>query len=153
MAYSTQAQIESAITAERVLELVDDEDTGAETALTIARITECIRTADGEIDGYIQARYSVPVAAPVGSMVNVISIALAIYYLHRRRMGAFGIPEAIADDYLMRVKQLEKINNGRLDLGTEPPPTNSSKVGATSSGPTKLFTSRSSSGTGTMGEF
>jgi len=153
MAYSTQAQIESAITATKVLELVDDESTGAQTATSIARITEAIRTADGEIDGYIQARYDVPVDAPVGSMTNVISISLTNYNLHRRRFGSFGMPESISEEYAMRIKQLEKINQGKLDLGVEPPPASSSKMAATSEGPTTLFFGATSTASGSLDEF
>jgi len=153
VAYSTKAQIESAITAVKVLALSNDEGVAAETATTQARITEAIRKADGEIDGYAQARYAVPMDAPVGSLINVISISLAVYYLHVRRYGSFGLPEAVKDEYLMRVKQLEKINQGKLDLGVEPTPAASSKMGATDSGPTNLFVLPSSTTNGTLGEF
>jgi len=153
VAYCTQDQIESAITAEKVLELTDDEGTGSETATTIARITEAIRKGDGEIDGYVRARYSVPVASPYGSMTNVIAISLAIYYLHQRRYGSFGLTEAVKEEYDRRVKQLEKINGGTLDLGVEPTPASSAKMAANEAGPTRLFTSKTSTSDGTMGEF
>lgn len=153
MAYSTRAQIDSAITATKVVELCDDEGSGPGNVLISGRVTEAIRKADGEIDGYIQARYSVPVASPEGSLTNVISISLTSYYLYQRRYGSFGLPEAVKEEYERRIKQLEKINHGTLDLGQEPPPASSTKIGATSFGPTKLFTSRSSTSGGTMGEF
>lgn len=153
MSYSTQAQIESAITATKVVELCDDEGAGSGNTLIAGRVTEAIRKADGEIDGYLQARYSVPVVSPEGSLTNIISISLTSYYLHQRRYGSLGLPEAVKEEYDRRVKQLEKINGGTLDLGQEPPPANSGKIGACSFGPTKLFTARSSTSSGTMGEF
>ena len=153
MAYSTQAQMESAITAERVVDLCDEEGSGSGNTPIAVRVTEAIRKADGEIDGYSQARYSVPVDAPVGSMTNVLSIHLAIYYLYLRRFGAFGLPDAVKDSYDKRISQLEKINKGVLDPGVSPTPAKSAKIAADSDGPTRLFTSKTATSNGTMGEF
>ena len=43
MAYSTRAQVESAITATKVVELCDDEGSGSGNVLIAGRVSEAIR--------------------------------------------------------------------------------------------------------------
>ncbi len=136
MSYTSQLRIEEAITEQLVIELTDDSGAGIVDASVIAQM---LTTADGEINGYLQAYYSVPLAITPG-LITSIADDLVIYYLMRRRHGAFGMPEDVIRRYEHRIKQLEKINTGKLDLGIEPLPSSSSLVVAQSEGPDQVMT-------------
>lgn len=136
-AYCTQAQIELAIGSEVAEQLTDDDGTGA---IVAARVAEAIREASQEIDGYVRAHYSVPLVAPTPAMVNTICIDLVIHRLFRRRRAAFGMPEDVMDQYKLRVKQLERINAGTLDLGEAEAPAASARINAQTDGPDQAFT-------------
>ena len=146
MAYTSQTQIERAITAALVIQLTDDSGVGtADTAV----LDEAIADAGREVDGYVRAHYSVPVS-PTPAMLQTIAIDLTIWRLFRRRHGVFGMPEQVQDTYAARIKQLEKINEGKLDLGVDALPTVSAKVVAQTAGPDQMFTGGSS---GTLRDF
>lgn len=147
MAYCTQAQIESAIGSTTVLQLTDDAGSGS---IDADKVTEAIRDAGQEIDGYVRAHYSVPLAAPTPAMVNTICIDLAIHRLFRRRRATFGMPEDVMEMYSKRIAQLERINKGTLDLGVEAVPTASARVTAQTAGTDQAFTGGSS---GTLKDF
>lgn len=139
MAYTSRSALESAIGASTVLDLVDDEHGSVMGATQEARVTAALALADDEINGYCRARYTVPFST-TPPMVELIAIDLACWHLYRRRHYAFGMPEAITANYERRLKQLEAINKGLLDVGSEPAPSASTKLYATSEGPEQEFT-------------
>lgn len=136
MAYSSKAELDSAITVQTVIDLTDDELSGS---ANTARISKAIEWSDQQIDGHCQAHFLVPFTTTPAIIAN-ISLTLAIWYLYRRRRQAFGVPEDIQDAKDSAMKQLQRINEGKLDLGQTPIPAASSKMVATSSGPDQLFT-------------
>lgn len=139
MAYCTQTDLETAISEQTVLDLVDDDGDGVHNATTQARVTACITQADREIDGYCQAHYSVPFGTTPPLVAN-LSITISLFYLYRRRRNAFNMPDDVKEDYDRAMKKLEMVNSGKLDLGVEPPPASSSKVVADTDGPDQMFT-------------
>ena len=74
--------------------------------------TAAIAWADGEIDSYIGARYSVPLSSPPQVIENM-SIQLAICRLYRRSNVSNGDAEKEAERVYER---LEKIENGEAFL-------------------------------------
>ena len=136
MSYTSQTRIERSIGSTLLIQLTDDSGAGS---VDSDVLNQAIESAGNEIDGYIQAHYSVPLATTPG-MIQVIADDLTVYYLYYHRRNSFGIPDGIWETYKMRIKQLEKINDGKIDLGVEPPPSKSSKVMAQSDGPTAVMT-------------
>jgi phage gp36-like protein len=140
MAYCSQAQIEELYGADLIEGLTDDAGAGVADADVI---TAVIADASREIDGYCRAKYAVPFTGTIPPMVVTIAIVLSVWRMYRRRTQSFGMPEDVQADYEMRIKQLERINAGTLDLGVEPPPAASGRSNIRSDGPGRLFTDHS----------
>lgn len=117
MAYSTQTDIEKMLPASDVVDLTDDEGTGAQVA---ARVSEAITQADAEIDSYCGGRYSVPFSS-VPDIVKKCSVDIAIYNLYSRRVET--IPETRSERYKNAIRQLEGIAKGIISIGEDPEPT------------------------------
>jgi len=131
--YCTLDNLKLAIDEARLLELTDDENLGA---INQARIDEAISTAQGEVDGYLQERYDVPLS-PVPPLITGACVDVALYHLYSRRMET--LPEIRSKRYDNAVRLLLRIADGKLSLGIAVPPeeTNSGKVLVTAS--TRIF--------------
>jgi len=137
MAYTSQSALEDLYGADLIEQLTDDAGAGAADADIV---TAAITDAGREIDGYCRAKYNVPFDSPTPPMIVMIANDLAMWRLYRRRTQAFGMPEDVQENYEFRIRQLERINAGTLDVGVEPEPTTSSKPYIKSDGPGRLFT-------------
>ena len=128
MSYSTIEDIKKLIPEVMLIQLTDDESTGA---MGAARVAEAIAQADGEIDSYCAARYAVPfTAAP--ATVKKCSVDMAIYNLYSRRVEK--IPETRADRYKNAVRLLEGIAKGAISIGIDaslPAPTGGDRIEST----------------------
>ena len=118
MAYSTQADILARISPEELSQLTSE----AEGVIDSSIVDEMIATADGEIDGYVAVRYSVPLEDPP-KLIKVCSISIALYRLFERRSNRLGgINDAIKSGYENAIHTLKAIAGGKLSLGVDPPP-------------------------------
>lgn len=136
MAYVTQTDLETAITARTVLELSDDDANGVIDTGVIEAVCE---SAQAEVDGYLRVHYQVPMAEPP-RLVQLLALEVAIFRLFSRRVAALEVPEAIVERYKGARRQLEAIRKGELDLGEDPPPAASTAAVATTQGGERLFT-------------
>jgi len=119
MAYCIQDDILNQLEESALIELTDDENTGAVVDAVVAR---AIADADATIDAYCQGRYSVPLS-PVPEKIRQVSVDIAIYNLYSRRGDV--VPEVRKDRYREAVRFLEKVADGKITLGTTTPsPTN-----------------------------
>ncbi len=134
MSYITLDDLKKAIPEESIRQLTDDEDVGS---INEDRVTDAIAAAQGELDGYLQERYTVPLD-PVPDLIKRLTVDIAIYNLCGRQ--GLDIPEARTDRYRNAVKTLEKIANGTISLGVTPSvaETNAGTVSFTSN--TRVFT-------------
>lgn len=119
MPYCTLTDILKLLPEETVVQLTDDEGTGA---VHQTRVDEAIAQADAEIDSYCGARYSVPFS-PAPDIVRKCSVDIAVYNLYSRRTEE--IPEARSERYKNAIRQLEGIARGVITLGVDPPPAGS----------------------------
>ncbi|WP_342237179.1 gp436 family protein [Inquilinus sp. OTU3971] len=129
MTYATQAQLEDRYGTKLLGQLTDrgQPATGQVDAEVVER---ALLDTDATIDGYLAARYRLPIASAPKLLVDVAE-AVAIYKLHRRAPD-----EKITADYRDAIKTLQDIAAGRqrLDLdGIEPERGNSSGSVSTSS--------------------
>lgn len=115
--YSTLTDIKKLIPEEVVIQLTDDENTGA---VNQTRVDEAIAQADAEIDSYCGGKYSVPFAT-VPDIVKKISVDIAIYNLYSRRVEE--MPETRSDRYKNAIRQLEGIAKGNISIGEATEPT------------------------------
>ena len=112
-AYTDQDTIEKMIREQVLIQLVDDDRTGGIDAAGEARVTEAIALADGEIDGYIETRYDLPLVT-VPRLVKSLSTHISIYCLYARQAGE--PPEAVTLKWKKAIAMLEKIAMGKIDL-------------------------------------
>lgn len=109
--YHTLADITLKLTEATLIQLSDDAHSGAvDTTVT----DDAARSAAAIIDGVIRAKYSLPLDS-TPDILREISIALAIYDLYRRRMGA-EVPKAIREERDHAMSLLDHIASGTVAL-------------------------------------
>ncbi|MBI5056999.1 MAG: DUF1320 domain-containing protein [Nitrospirae bacterium] len=123
MPYCTLTDIKKLIPEITVIQLTDDEDTGA---VVTTRVDEAIASADAEIDSYCGGKYSVPFST-VPDIVKKCSVDISIYNLYSRRVEE--IPATRADRYKNAIRQLEGIAKGSISIGESTEPTAAAEGG------------------------
>ncbi|WMR96812.1 DUF1320 domain-containing protein [Mergibacter septicus] len=68
------------------------------------------------VDGYLRSRYLLPLEQ-VPTLVRNICLQLARYWLYSRRPDGKAFPEQVKDSYTQALKDLERIQSGKLHLG------------------------------------
>lgn len=138
--YATIADMQKRITANDLIDLTDDERTGARND---TRITDALVQADNEIDGYVGAFYRrLDATSPVPPLLTDIACDIAHYRLFR-----FSTPtERVAELYKQAVAKLRDIARGilKLDQGEEQLPERDGQILVASSD--RLFTRDSMGG-------
>lgn len=114
--YITQTDIIEQLPEESLIQLTDDEGTGV---VNDARADAAIKDAEGEVDGYLQTRYAVPLS-PVPNIIAKLTADIAIYNLYARRQGA---TEDRLRRYQNAIKFLENVSKGVVMLGANTPAT------------------------------
>jgi phage gp36-like protein len=116
MAYSTLSDLTNLVSESVLVQLTDDEMTGAVDADMVA---QAIADADAEIDGYCGKRYVVPFD-PVPDLVAKMSADVALYNLYGRRDD---VPEIRAERYKNAITFLKGVAAGSNSLGEDDPDT------------------------------
>ncbi len=135
MSYCTKDDILTQLDEATLIQLTDDEGSGAVCA---GFVTRAIDDADAEIDAYVGARHTVPLD-PVPTIIRAMSTIIAIYNLYSRRLGP---PDHIKERYRAAVSLLELIAKGTASLGSadpdgSPPSINAPEMATTS--PRRIF--------------
>lgn len=126
MGYIDQTDLESAITARRLGEMLDDAGTWSEGDTYSGDMDDaleyCIERASGLIDGYLRGKYTVPLdtdnlSDSSKSLIQQWTIDLTIYLLKQRRRET--ITEGDYTQYKDTIRQLGDIAKGliKLDIG------------------------------------
>ncbi len=111
--YATLDDLKKQLPTDLLVQLTDDGGAGViDTAVTDA----ALETADVEIDGYLGARYDLPLAAPVPAIIAKQAVDIAIYNLYARRQGP---PEHWQLRYNNTIRFLERIADGKISLGND----------------------------------
>lgn len=112
MAYCTLAELTDRYGLNLLVSLSDRADVPTGLVDTDV-IDQAIADADDLIDGYLAARYSLPLAATPG-LVRNLSLVLTGWNLHR-----FDAPEKLKADYAEAIRTLKSIAQGivTLDVG------------------------------------
>ena len=117
MAYCTQSDIEKLLPKNQLIRLTDDEGINKVNA---ARIAEVIDSAAEEIDAYIGGQTKLPITGTVPPILGKFNADIAIYNLYSRLTES--IPETRGERYKNAIKTLEKIAEGKISIGIQPPP-------------------------------
>lgn len=130
MAYHVLADLMPARLTEAELVQLTNDDADASTVDEDV-YAECRADAEAEIDGYLGARYSLPLAS-TPPLVKRLSITLTIFELFRRRFPE-GVPAGRQADADRAHKLLEQLSRGTVTLGEQPEaPVNSERKAQTS---------------------
>lgn len=120
--YCTITDILKKIDKSVVLELTNDENRSVDLIdlddtedVVTERITAAITEACEEADTYLRSQYTLPLEeTPV--RLKDICVDITVYCLYKRRHWE-EIPEGVSDIYSKRLKDLDKIQAGLIDLG------------------------------------
>ncbi|MBI3677391.1 MAG: DUF1320 domain-containing protein [Proteobacteria bacterium] len=127
--YINRADIEEAITPTIVVQLTDDEGTGAQVD---ARVSAAITTAQGKADAYCSKRYAVPFVTPP-QVIKDVTVTLAVNVLYSRRLGA---PEHWKTKNSEALDFLADVSSGKASLGANAPqPANDANITVSTSAP------------------
>lgn len=114
-AYATIADMQARFAQAELVQLTDDERTGA---IVTTRVQTALDQADSVIDGYVAAYYRrADAASPIPPLLTDIACDIARYRLFRH-----GSPtEHVKNVHDERMRQLRDIASGKLklDLGEE----------------------------------
>jgi phage gp36-like protein len=108
MSYASQADMVNRFSEQEIIQLTDRNNTGAIDATVLER---ALADATAEIDGYLAARYQLPLTSTPTVLVRVCS-DIARYHLHDDH-----IPESVAVRYKAAVDLLRQVSMGRVSLG------------------------------------
>ena len=120
--YSTAEEVREMLKTDTLDALIGDayiEDEREREAKIRPLILQAIQDADGEIDGYVAKRYTVPLPKPPGNIVK-FSKDIAVYNLFSR----IGIDEGteqknFLNRYNAAIKFLTLLAEGKVSLGIE----------------------------------
>lgn len=117
MSYCTLDDLKKLLPEAVLIRLTDDETAGA---VNESRGTEAIDSAAEEIDAYIGGRVKLPITGTIPPILGKLNVDLAIYNLYSRVKET--IPETRAQRRKDAIRFLEKVSEGKISLGLQPPP-------------------------------
>lgn len=109
MSYTTQAELEDRFSTGMLVRLTD-RGAVATGAINPAVVTEALEDTDAMIDGYVAAKYALPMAE-VPPLINALAKDIAIYKLH-----TYEPDPKIKEDYKAAIRSLEGISAGSIRL-------------------------------------
>ncbi len=131
-AYVTEQNLIDAFGAEAVLTVADRDGDGVNDSAAIAK---AISDASELCDGYLAARYPLPLVTVPAALVLQCG-AIAFYFLASH--GAI-VPDEVRTRYEDAIKWLTQISSGAVSLGLPDPPA-SAQGSPEFSGPDRAFT-------------
>ncbi len=114
MSYCTLADILDQIDERALIQLTDDANVGV---VDQGAVNKAIADADGEIDGYLGSRHTVPLN-PIPAIINKHSVDISIYNIYSRRNSP---PEHRETRYKNSIRFLELVAAGKVTLGAKDP--------------------------------
>lgn len=125
MAYSTIDTVKKKIDLRILLQLLNDDvrpeeeiNLNDEADPVVINFNQCADDAQVEIDPYLRGRYKLPLS-PVPGLIVSISDEITKYNIYKRRGN---IPEEIMNIKKANDKMLEKIADGKMDIGVSNEP-------------------------------
>lgn len=120
MAYCTIDDLKAAMPESVLIQLTDDEKTGS---VNTARVSAAITAAESEINGYCEARYTVPFTT-VPTIIKKMTVDITLYNLFARKgasmEGTRG--ESVQKRYDNAIRFLTSVSKGTVTVGTPEAP-------------------------------
>ena len=113
--YCTVDEIRAFMVEDELIQVTDDAGIGE---VNVAIVMLALTSAATEIDGYLSARYALPLPDSQVGLLNTLNRDMAIHHLYLRKIGS---PDHVKDQYERAVKLLSKIAEGKMGLGPEDP--------------------------------
>lgn len=107
MSYATLDDIVARAGEEEILQVADRDDDGVADADVVA---SAIATAESEINGYISARYRLPLVQ-VPDLIKSWTVSIARYHLHRD-----GAPDHVVRDWKSAMDGLRDVARSLVSL-------------------------------------
>lgn len=117
MSYCTLDDLKKLLAESVLIRLTDDDGMGM---IDEDKTTEAIDSAAEEVDAYIGSRVKLPITGTTPPILGKLNADLAIYNLYSRVKET--IPETRAERHKNAIRLLEKISEGKISLGIQPPP-------------------------------
>jgi phage gp36-like protein len=138
MPYATQADLETRFGSAELAQLTDRISGSVIDAAVVGR---ALADAEAEIDGYLAARYQLPLAS-APAVLGRITCDIARYYIYDDR-----VIEAVKERYKDAVRLLKSMASGEvmLDAAVVPAPAASS-MSVSHSAPARIFNADSLAG-------
>jgi phage gp36-like protein len=111
--YCTIDNIKGIMSEQDLIELTDDSIPSQ--VIVSANVNKAISDAGEMIDGYLRARYSMPLL-PVPGLIATLACDIVAYRLYARR-AKLTPPEGVSERYRNALKLLGQIQKGEIDLG------------------------------------
>jgi len=120
--YAVRADVVNAAGGEaRLLQIADWDGDGVEdTGLVDGVLCEM----EGFVNSFVRKVFDVPLQAPIPQTIVTITATLTVHELKARRDATTEIDDVHQEQ---RIKWLENLAAGRVDIGVSPPPTASSQ--------------------------
>lgn len=111
--YVTQSDLDKRIGTDLLVNLTNEAP--AATTVDTDAMDEAIADGEAEVNGYVGARYALPLSTPYPRLVLSLARRVTIFYLYQLQPGM--VPESVQADYDAAVEQLKTISKGTLSLG------------------------------------
>lgn len=134
-AYVTQSNLVPGLLTEAHLVQLTQDDSSLD-AVDADVLDAAITEAEADVDGYLGARHSLPLAT-VPQLVKSLTARIVRYKLHTRRPGAMN--EVLEKDYAAVIKLLRDISSGAVTLGSQPEADANSERVIRTSGHTRVY--------------
>ncbi len=114
MQYITTQDLTEVLSERSLIDLSND--TSRATEVDNGVLDKACQYATETVDGYLRSRYTLPLTS-VPTIVRNICLQLARYWLYSRRPDGKGFPDNVKETHSQALKDLERIQNGKLHLG------------------------------------
>lgn len=109
MTYATQQNLIDRFGERELIQLTDRDGLGVIDATVINR---ALTDADAQINGYLAARYTLPLTVPLPTILERLACDIARYALHEDR-----VTEIVDARYRDAIALLRDVSAGRAELG------------------------------------
>lgn len=130
--YAALADVQKMVDDVELVQLTDDTGAGTVDATLVA---DQLTLASAEIDGYLGARYDLPLATPPTILTN-FCVDVAVFNMYARRQGP---PDHWQKRYDNAIKFLVNVSQGKITLGAGDPDGNANNETPQVTGPTRIF--------------
>lgn len=112
--YINAQDLTEVMSERNLIELTNDNSRATEVDFFVAE--KACQHATETVDGYLRSRYITPLNQ-VPTLIRNICLQLARYWLYSRRPDGKGFPKNVEDTNTQALKDLERIQTGKLHLG------------------------------------